>query len=59
MRKIIVFNMVSVDGYFAGKDGDISWHNVNAEFNEFAIKQLAEVGVLLREHTFSFLNNLP
>ena len=47
MKKIIVFNMVSVDGFFAGTDGNISWHNVDAEFNEFAIKQLGEAGVLL------------
>jgi dihydrofolate reductase len=48
MAKIIVFNMVSVDGYFAGTDGDISWHNVDAEFNEFAIEQLQnEAGLLL------------
>lgn len=42
MAKVIVFNMVSVDGYFAGVDGDISWHNVDGEFNEFAIGQLRE-----------------
>jgi dihydrofolate reductase len=47
MSKIIVFNMVSVDGYFAGMDGDISWHNVDEEFNDFAIKQTPEFGTLL------------
>lgn len=25
MRKLIVFNSMSLDGYFAGKDGDLSW----------------------------------
>ena len=25
MRKLIVFNQVSLDGYFAGMNGDISW----------------------------------
>jgi len=39
--------MVSVDGFFAGNDGNINWHNVDKEFNEFAIKQLDEVGILL------------
>ena len=29
MRKVILFNMVSVDGYFAGPKGDIDWHNVD------------------------------
>jgi dihydrofolate reductase len=36
MRKLIVFNLVTLDGYFAGQDGDISWHNVDDEFQELA-----------------------
>ncbi len=40
MSKIILFNMVTLDGFFAGPDGEIDWHNVDAEFNEFAIAQL-------------------
>jgi dihydrofolate reductase len=48
MRKIFLFMLVSVDGYFEAPDHDLSWHNVNAEFNEFANKQLEEeVGTLL------------
>jgi dihydrofolate reductase len=47
MKKIIVFNMVSVDGFFAGPNGEIDWHMVDEEFNEFAIKQLAEFGTLM------------
>lgn len=39
--------MVSVDGYFEGPNHDLSWHNVDAEFNEFAIKQTESVGTLL------------
>lgn len=39
--------MVSVDGYFEGPDHDISWHNVDAEFNVFANEQLEESGALL------------
>ena len=31
MRKLLEFNMVSLDGYFEGPDRDISWHNVDAE----------------------------
>lgn len=43
--------LVSVDGYFEGPGHDISWHNVNAEFNDFANKQLEEeVGTLLFGH---------
>jgi dihydrofolate reductase len=36
MRKLIVFNLVTLDGYFAGQGGDISWHNVDEEFQELA-----------------------
>lgn len=42
--------LVSVDGYFEGPHHDISWHNVNAEFNDFANKQLEEIGTLLFGH---------
>ncbi len=45
--RVILFNMVSLDGYFAGPNGDISWHNVDAEFNEFAIAQLKTAGALI------------
>ncbi|MBI5530969.1 MAG: dihydrofolate reductase [Candidatus Doudnabacteria bacterium] len=46
MKKIIVFNLVTVDGYFAGPNGEIDWHKVDDEFNDFAIKQLQEAGSL-------------
>jgi dihydrofolate reductase len=36
MRRLSVFNLTTLDGYFAGKDGDISWHNVDVEFQEYA-----------------------
>jgi len=36
MRKVTVFNLVTVDGYFSGKGGDISWHKVDEEFQELA-----------------------
>jgi len=42
--------LISVDGYFEGLDHDISWHNVDAEFNDFADKQLEEIGTLLFGH---------
>lgn len=47
MRKIFLFNLVTLDGFFEGPDHDISWHNVDEEFNEFAIQQLGELGGLL------------
>ncbi len=47
MSKMIVFNMVSVDGFFEGPHGEIDWHNVDQEFNEFAIDQLKSAGGLI------------
>jgi dihydrofolate reductase len=47
MRKIFVFIMVSLDGFFEGPDHELDWHNVDAEFNKFAAEQLNEVDTLL------------
>jgi len=47
MRKVFLFNMVTLDGFFEGPNQDISWHHVDEEFNEFAIQQLNEIDTLL------------
>ena len=47
MRKIFLFMMVSIDGFYEGPAHDLSWHNVDEEFNEFAIAQLKNVGTIL------------
>ena len=47
MRKVILFNMVTLDGFFSGPEGEIDWHNVDQEFNEFAIAQLDTAGGLI------------
>ena len=47
MRKVIFFNLISLDGYFEGPNRDIDWHHVDEEFNEFAIQQTGEFGALL------------
>ncbi len=47
MRKLFVFNLVTLDGYFEGQNRDISWHNVDAEFNEYAVEMLNSVDTLL------------
>ena len=36
MRKLTVFNLMTLDGYIAGEGGDISWHTVDEEFQELA-----------------------
>lgn len=47
MRKIIVSEMVTLDGYFEGPNREIDWHNVDEEFNKYAIDMLNSVDVLL------------
>jgi len=47
MRKVLFFMLISIDGYFEGPDKNISWHNVDEEFNQFAIDQLDSVDTLL------------
>lgn len=38
MRRLRVFNLSTLDGYIAGPRGDISWHQVDPEFQAFAEK---------------------
>ena len=50
MRKVIVFNHVSLDGYFVNANGDMSWaksdHN-DAEWNAFVEENASGGGVLV------------
>ena len=47
MRKIILSEMVSLDGFIAGPDDDLSWHQVDEEFNQYAIELLNSVDTIL------------
>lgn len=47
MRKIVVFNLISLDGFFAGEDGNIDWHMVDDEFNDFAVEHTKEFGAII------------
>ena len=47
MRKLFLFNMITLDGFFEGPNQDISWHNVDEEFNDFAMEQLATMDLIL------------
>ena len=47
MRKIIVSNLMTIDGYFEGLNQDISWFITGNDFFDFAIKQLDEVDTIL------------
>jgi dihydrofolate reductase len=47
MRKVIFFNFITLDGFFEGANKELDWHNVDAEFNEFATEQLLSADMLL------------
>ena len=47
MRRLIFQMLVSLDGLFEGPNGEIDWHNVDEEFNEYSIDFLQSVDVLL------------
>lgn len=47
MRKIIVSNLVSMDGYIEDEEKALDWHLVDEEFLEYARGLLNEVGGML------------
>jgi dihydrofolate reductase len=48
MRKLIVFNMVSLDGFFVDGKGEMSWaHKHDAEWNAFVSGNASGSGVLV------------
>jgi dihydrofolate reductase len=47
MRRVILQNMVSLDGYFEGPSREIDWHVVESEFNAYAAKFLDTLDALL------------
>ncbi len=48
---MFLFMMITLNGYFEGENHDISWHNVDAEFDRFANAQLDETDTLVFGHT--------
>ena len=47
MKKVIFQMSVSLDGYFEGPNGELDWHVVDEEFNDFAIETLKATEVLI------------
>lgn len=48
MRKLSVFNQVSLDGFFSDPDGDMSWaHKNDPEWNAFVADNASRGGMLL------------
>ena len=58
-KKLFLFMMVSVDGYIEGENHDLSWHNAdNKEFNDYAIEQTKNTGILLfGRHTYELMRD--
>jgi dihydrofolate reductase len=46
-RELFAFDMVTLDGFFAGPNGELDWHNTDDEFGAFANAQLREIGGLV------------
>jgi dihydrofolate reductase len=47
MRKLFTFTFISLDGYYKGQNGDISWHKHGAEESEFSAENLKSGNILL------------
>src|SRR4030043_2399251 len=58
MRKVIMFNLITLDGYFEGPENDIGWHQVDDEVNEFSIEQLSSTdGLIFGRVTYQLMAN--
>ncbi len=47
MRRLVFQMLISLDGFFEGPNKELDWHNVDAEFNEYAMGLLNSVDGLL------------
>ncbi|WP_183577924.1 dihydrofolate reductase family protein [Mucilaginibacter sp. X5P1] len=47
MAKLSVFNFASLNGYYKGPNGDISWHRHGAEEAEFSAESMQSKNILL------------
>lgn len=57
MRKVIVFNSVSVDGYFAGPNGEIDWFVHDPEVNKAAHEMMDPDTILFGKVTYQMFAN--
>jgi hypothetical protein len=37
---LILFNLVTLDGFFARPDGELDWHRTDDEFDRFGVEQV-------------------
>jgi dihydrofolate reductase len=47
MRKVVMVNLVSINGFFAGSDGNLDWHVVDDEFNRAAVEMIMRFDTIL------------
>ncbi|HEX4299243.1 MAG TPA: dihydrofolate reductase family protein [Gammaproteobacteria bacterium] len=47
MRKVLVSNLISLDGYLAGPDGDLSWFATGPDFFAYVNRMMPTLGLLL------------
>lgn len=47
MRKVVVSNLISLDGFIAGPSGEIDWFSVGGDFMDYTKGRLGSMGVLL------------
>jgi dihydrofolate reductase len=47
MRKVFVSNLISLDGYLAAPDGDLSWFAVGPDFFAYVNRMMPTLGMLL------------
>ena len=47
MRRILMFNHVTADGYFAGTDGNLNWVVPDEEIDKAAVQQMPTIDTIL------------
>ena len=47
MGRLIMFNLVSLDGFFADRDGGIEWFRTDDESEEFSVEQMQTAAALV------------
>jgi dihydrofolate reductase len=47
MRKLLVSNVMSFDGFFAGPNGELDWHVVDNEFFAYAAEMLRSIDTII------------